>query len=70
MHYYHDNAEDNFDDKKVDLLLHPVGMRIIQQLLLGKPLTIAKLLDVIDDVPQATSAPRQDSIGYFYLNHD
>ncbi|GED72985.1 transcriptional regulator [Brevibacillus reuszeri] len=40
--------------KKADLVLHPVRMRIIQQLLLGKPLTIAQLLDVLGDVPQAT----------------
>ncbi|MGG4094700.1 helix-turn-helix domain-containing protein [Paenibacillus lautus] len=40
--------------KKADLLLHPVRMRIVQQLLLGKPLTIAELLDVLGDVPQAT----------------
>lgn len=37
-----------------DLLLHPIRMRIIQQLLLGKPLTIAQLLDTLGDVPQAT----------------
>ncbi len=40
--------------KKADLLLHPIRMRIIQQLLLGKPLTIAQLLDALGDVPQAT----------------
>jgi len=40
--------------KKADLLLHPIRMRIIQQLLLGRPLTIAELLDVLGDVPQAT----------------
>ncbi|WP_162616213.1 helix-turn-helix domain-containing protein [Paenibacillus lutimineralis] len=40
--------------KKADFLLHPVRMRIVQQLLLGKPLTIAQLTDVLGDVPQAT----------------
>ncbi|GGG07538.1 helix-turn-helix domain-containing protein [Paenibacillus aceti] len=40
--------------KKADLLLHPVRMRIIQQLLLGKPLTIAQLAALLGDVPQAT----------------
>ncbi|USK31915.1 helix-turn-helix domain-containing protein [Bacillus sp. F19] len=40
--------------KKADLLLHPIRIRIIQQLLLGKPLTIAELLDALGDVPQAT----------------
>lgn len=39
---------------KAELLLHPIRMRIIQQLLLGKPLTIAQLLDTLGDVPQAT----------------
>ncbi|RKN84525.1 helix-turn-helix domain-containing protein [Paenibacillus ginsengarvi] len=40
--------------KKADLLLHPIRMRIIQQLLLGKPLTTAQLLEELGDVPQAT----------------
>jgi DNA-binding transcriptional ArsR family regulator len=40
--------------KKSDLILHPIRMRIIQQLLLGKPMTIAQLLDALGDVPQAT----------------
>lgn len=39
---------------KSDLLLHPVRMRIIRQLLLGKPLTIAQLVEILGDVPQAT----------------
>ncbi|WP_185830662.1 helix-turn-helix domain-containing protein [Siminovitchia terrae] len=39
---------------KADLLLHPVRMRIIQQLLLGKPLTIAQLVEILGDIPQAT----------------
>ncbi|MFD0714381.1 helix-turn-helix domain-containing protein [Paenibacillus sp. GCM10027626] len=40
--------------KRADLLLHPIRMRIIQQLLLGKPLTTAQLLEELGDVPQAT----------------
>lgn len=39
---------------KADVLLHPVRMRIIQKLLLGKPLTILQLVDILGDVPQAT----------------
>ncbi|MEI3612735.1 helix-turn-helix domain-containing protein [Pseudogracilibacillus sp. SO30301A] len=39
---------------KADLLLHPVRMRIVQQLLLNKPLTIAQLVEILGDVPQAT----------------
>ncbi|TCJ02241.1 ArsR family transcriptional regulator [Cytobacillus praedii] len=46
--------ECNTMTKKADLLLHPIRMRIIQQLLLGRPLTIAELLDALGDVPQAT----------------
>ncbi|MEK3733523.1 helix-turn-helix domain-containing protein [Paenibacillus sp. FSL M8-0334] len=40
--------------KKTDLLLHPVRMRIIQQLLTGKPQTIMQLVEALGDVPQAT----------------
>lgn len=40
--------------KEADVLLHPVRMRIVQQLLLGKPLTIAQLTEALGDVPQAT----------------
>lgn len=40
--------------KKADLLLHPIRMRIVQQLLLAKSLTIAQLVDALGDVPQAT----------------
>jgi len=40
--------------RKADLVLHPIRMRIIQQLLLGKPLTTAQLLEELGDVPQAT----------------
>ncbi|MBD2865356.1 helix-turn-helix domain-containing protein [Paenibacillus oceani] len=40
--------------RKADLLLHPIRMRIIQQLMLGKPLTTAQLLEELGDVPQAT----------------
>lgn len=40
--------------RKADLLLHPVRIRIIQQLLLDKPLTIAQLVEILGDVPQAT----------------
>ncbi|WP_159457859.1 helix-turn-helix domain-containing protein [Virgibacillus dakarensis] len=39
---------------KADLLLHPVRMRIVQQLLLNKSLTIAQLVEILGDVPQAT----------------
>lgn len=47
-------VEGNTMTKKADLLLHPIRMRIVQQLLLGKPLTIAQLVDALGDVPQAT----------------
>ncbi|MFE6074132.1 helix-turn-helix domain-containing protein [Paenibacillus sp. NPDC057886] len=40
--------------KKMDLLLHPVRMRIVQKLLLGKPLTIAQIAEMLGDIPQAT----------------
>ncbi|GAA3401512.1 helix-turn-helix domain-containing protein [Paenibacillus hodogayensis] len=40
--------------KKIDLLLHPVRMRIVQKLMQGKPLTIAQLTEALPDVPQAT----------------
>ncbi|GIP32532.1 helix-turn-helix domain-containing protein [Paenibacillus sp. J2TS4] len=40
--------------KKIDLLLHPIRMRIIQKLLQGKPLTIAQLAETLGDIPQAT----------------
>ncbi|CAH0121640.1 hypothetical protein PAE9249_04172 [Paenibacillus sp. CECT 9249] len=40
--------------KKADLLLHPVRMRIVQQLLTGKPRTILELVELLGDVPQAT----------------
>ncbi len=40
--------------KKTDLLLHPVRMRIIQQLLAEEPQTILQLAEVLGDVPQAT----------------
>ncbi|TNJ60163.1 ArsR family transcriptional regulator [Paenibacillus hemerocallicola] len=52
---YNDNdyGEDTMKTK-VDVLLHPIRMRIVQQLLLGKPLTIAQLVDALGDVPQAT----------------
>lgn len=40
--------------RKADLLLHPIRMRIIQKLMLGKPLTTAQLLEELGDVPQAT----------------
>ncbi|MBW8348008.1 helix-turn-helix domain-containing protein [Bacillus sp. IITD106] len=39
---------------RADLLLHPVRMRIVQQLLLNKSLTIAQLVEILGDVPQAT----------------
>lgn len=40
--------------KKADLLLHPVRMRIIQQLLVGEPQTILQLVESLGNVPQAT----------------
>ncbi|TDF94727.1 helix-turn-helix domain-containing protein [Paenibacillus piri] len=40
--------------KKIDLLLHPIRMRIVQKLLLGKPMTIAQLAETLGDIPQAT----------------
>lgn len=40
--------------EKSRVMLHPVRMRVIQQLLLGEPLTILQLLDRLGDVPQAT----------------
>ncbi|GGD84707.1 helix-turn-helix domain-containing protein [Paenibacillus nasutitermitis] len=39
---------------KMDLLFHPIRMRIIQKLLLGKPMTIAQLAETLGDIPQAT----------------
>lgn len=39
---------------KMNLLLHPIRMRIVQKLLLGKPLTIAQLAEALGDIPQAT----------------
>lgn len=40
--------------KKAELILHPVRMRIIQELVGGKRLTAQQLLDRLKDVPQAT----------------
>ncbi|GIN10321.1 MULTISPECIES: helix-turn-helix domain-containing protein [Shouchella] len=40
--------------KKADLLLHPVRMRIIQQLLMEESQTILQLAEALGDVPQAT----------------
>lgn len=39
---------------KADLLLHPVRLRIVQQLFLSQSLTIAQLVEKLGDVPQAT----------------
>ncbi|MED3647571.1 transcriptional regulator [Halalkalibacterium halodurans] len=40
--------------KKADLLLHPVRMRIIQAIMSKKPMSPLELLEVLQDVPQAT----------------
>lgn len=40
--------------KKADLLLHPVRMRIVQQLIAGDPQAILQLAQRLGDVPQAT----------------
>ncbi|WP_067841835.1 helix-turn-helix domain-containing protein [Amphibacillus sediminis] len=40
--------------KKIDLLLHPVRTRIVQQLLVNQPLTTYQLMERLGDVPQAT----------------
>ncbi|WP_322419788.1 helix-turn-helix domain-containing protein [Jeotgalibacillus haloalkalitolerans] len=38
---------------KADLIMHPVRMKIIQHLSKG-PATVAELLDVLEEIPQAT----------------
>lgn len=38
---------------KVDLLLHPVRLRVVQALL-GQEMTPQQLVDALGDVPQAT----------------
>ncbi len=39
---------------KADLLLHPIRMRIIQSLYSYQQLTPKQLLEILDDIPQAT----------------
>ncbi|GAE27561.1 hypothetical protein JCM9140_3713 [Halalkalibacter wakoensis JCM 9140] len=40
--------------RKADIMLHPVRMRIIQSLITNKPMTSAQLINELEDVPQAT----------------
>ncbi|MDZ5710751.1 helix-turn-helix domain-containing protein [Jeotgalibacillus sp. HH7-29] len=48
-----DNNEVNLMKSKADLIMHPVRMKIIQHLSKG-PATVAELLDVLEEIPQAT----------------
>ncbi|MCD8509775.1 MAG: helix-turn-helix domain-containing protein [Bacillus sp. (in: Bacteria)] len=41
-------------DSKINHLLHPIRMRILQSLLGGKQLTAQEILQKVNDVPQAT----------------
>lgn len=40
--------------KKMDLILHPVRLKIVQSLLNGKTMTVQQLAERVEDVPQAT----------------
>ncbi|MDZ7834458.1 MAG: helix-turn-helix domain-containing protein [Alkalibacterium sp.] len=40
--------------KKMDLVMHPIRMRIIQTLVINKNLSTQQISDYLPDVPQAT----------------
>ncbi|WP_089153521.1 helix-turn-helix domain-containing protein [Paenibacillus tuaregi] len=41
-------------NSKMDLIMHPIRMRIIQTLITGKQMTTQQLTEMLSDVPQAT----------------
>ncbi|WP_433945099.1 helix-turn-helix domain-containing protein [Paenibacillus sp. SN-8-1] len=56
-------------NSKMDLIMHPIRMRIIQALIAGKPMTTQQLSEMLKDVPQATMYRHLNKLSQAKLIH-